>query len=70
MGESAEDCGGPRREFWALLGNEIQMNICEGRPTSCVIRHDSVGLVVRLDIDISIFNGDLCRIANFTLLEN
>ena len=31
-GEVSEDGGGPRREFWHLLGRDIQTNVFEGDP--------------------------------------
>ena len=46
-GEEGEDYGGPRREFWSLLGHEVLTNLCEGRPDSAVLKHDSVSLMVR-----------------------
>ena len=46
VGEEADDSGGPRREYWALLAEEIRFNICESNQKSCVLRHDSVGLMV------------------------
>ena len=46
MGEAGEDGGGPRREFWALLSNEIRSSLFEGVGSHLVLRHDAVGLQV------------------------
>ena len=40
------DGGGPRREFWTILGKEIRHSFFEGKGNRLVLRHDSVALVV------------------------
>lgn len=42
LGEPGDDFGGPSRELWMLLGNELQSGICEGG----VLIHDAVALKV------------------------
>ena len=50
LGEEADDGGGPRREFFALLAKEIQSSLFEGKSPRCFLRHDSIGLQVVLYI--------------------
>ena len=46
IGEESADGGGPRREFWTILGKEIRHSFFEGKGNRLVLRHDSVALVV------------------------
>ena len=54
LGEEAEDGGGPRREFWRLLSQEMQASIFEGALDRCIIRHDAVALKVSIKLLSSI----------------
>ena len=51
LGESAEDGGGPRREFWTLLAHEVASSMFTGFNYRLVPIHDVVGLQV-CEIDI------------------
>ncbi len=46
LGEAGTDGGGLKREFWRLLGKDIQTGLLEGVSEACVLRHDAVGLKV------------------------
>jgi len=46
MGEPAVDQGGPKREFWRLLGYEIKAKMCAGDDDRLSIDHDIIGLQV------------------------
>ena len=46
MGEEAVDEGGPRREFWRVLGEEIRKTMCAGDNEKLCLEHDVVGLQV------------------------
>ena len=50
LGEVGEDGGGLRREFWALLCKDVKSSLFEGVGDRCVLRHDAVGLQVRLKL--------------------
>ena len=41
VGESAEDCGGPLREFWMLLSKEFEEQLCRGPPGNAIVIHDA-----------------------------
>ena len=47
MGEAAVDEGGPKREFWRLLGDEIRARMCAGDNDYLSLDHDIIGLQVR-----------------------
>ena len=46
IGEDALDQGGPRREFWRLLRDEIKAKMCAGDNDRLSLEHDIVGLQV------------------------
>ena len=48
LGEEGDDGGGPSREFWCLLGKDIQQSLCEGPMNRVSLRHDSLALQVRI----------------------
>lgn len=48
MGEAAIDEGGPKREFWRLLGDEIRARMCAGDNDRLSLDHDIIGLQVRM----------------------
>ena len=50
MGEAAIDQGGPKREFWRLLGYEIKARMCAGDSDRLSIDHDIIGLQVCLHL--------------------
>ena len=47
MGEVGEDGGGPKREFWMLVGREIKRIFFEGEDGYCTLKHDAISLMVR-----------------------
>ena len=50
MGEAAIDEGGPKREFWHLLGYEIRATMCAGDNDHLSLDHDIIGLQVCIDL--------------------
>ena len=46
VGEEAVDEGGPKREFWRVLGEEIRKHMCAGDNEKLCLEHDVVGLQV------------------------
>lgn len=46
MAEPAVDQGGPKREFWRLLGYEIKAKMCTGDSDCLSLDHDIIGLQV------------------------
>jgi hypothetical protein len=45
LGEEGYDGGGPRREFFRLLANDVKRSMCVGREDSYFLRHDVNGLL-------------------------
>ena len=48
LGEDGQDGGGPRREFFRLLADDIRCSMCIGRNGYYVLRHDTTGLQVHV----------------------
>ena len=46
VGEEAVDEGGPKREFWRLLGLDIRDQMCAGDNDQLSPDHDVIGLQV------------------------
>ena len=46
VGEEAVDKGGPKREFWRLLGLDIRAQMCAGDNDQLSLDHDMIGLQV------------------------
>ena len=46
LGEDAVDEGGPKREFWRLLGLEIKSKLCVGSEDRLTLSHNVLGLQV------------------------
>ena len=46
LGEEGDDGGGPRREFFRLLADDVKYSMCIGRSNAYVFRHDTTGIRV------------------------
>ena len=50
IGEEAVDEGGPKKEFWRLLGEAIRKEMCAGDNEKLCLEHDVIGLQVNIII--------------------
>jgi len=49
IGEATRDEGGPKREFWHLLGNDIKAAMCAGDNDHLLLDHWSSGICIAIN---------------------
>ena len=57
LGEEAEDGGGPKREFWALIAKDVNLTF-EGPVDRKIPLHDVIGLQVAI---ITALHDYICK---------
>ena len=69
LGEEAEDGGGPKREFWALIAKDVNLTF-EGPVDRKIPLHDVIGLQVAIITALHDYNymHNSCIIVTVTVL--